>query len=727
MRLPPVDSLRRLALAAIVALAAGLRFANLGSLGYANHYYTAAVKSMLQSWHNFFFVAAEPGGAVSVDKPPAGLWVQTISAYFFGVNGFGVLLPEIIAGVLSVALLYYLVRRSFGSVAGLLAALALAITPVVVATDRNNTIDSLLIFTLLLAVWAFSKATTGQRRYLFLGAALVGIGFNIKMLQAYLPLPAFYALYFFGATEQWWRKAINLALATALLLVISLSWATVVDLTPAGQRPFVGSSGSNSVFSLALGYNGLQRLVGMGGFGGPGGNRGGPPTGAGGPPSAPAQMAPAGAGLTGQTGAAAQFGPPPGANGQQPGPGNPGGGGPGGPPGGGGGGFPGTGQASPWRLFVTPLSKEVSWLLPFGLFGLGLVAFCSRLRWPLAPRQQAAVLWGGWLLTGISFFSVAQFFHEYYLSMLGAPLAALVGIGVAELWRIHGRRPWLAGGLLLAAAGGTLALQYVTATAFIDNAWWLRLVLALFVIGAALLVISAWQKLPHGSMAGFACIVAAMLITPGIWSGLTSLNASGNQSLPSAYSGQRQGGGPPGMGRPAGRETPEAPVAQPPAETITGEEALVKSANTGLQLNQTLLDYLEPRTQNTAYLMAVPSSMQGADYVIATGRPVLYLGGFNGVDQVVTADDFAKLVTTGKLRFVYWGDSGGGPGGGGPGFGPGEKSAISTWITANCSPVTGFETKTSNFGAPDGTRQASGPGNSGSSDGMRVSLYDCGG
>ena len=117
-------------------------------LGYANHYYTAATVSMLQSWHNFFYVAAEPGGAVSVDKPPLGLWLQAISAFVFGVNTFGVLLPELLAGVLSVALLYRLVSRRFGYLAGLLAALALAITPVAVATDRNNTIDSLLILTL---------------------------------------------------------------------------------------------------------------------------------------------------------------------------------------------------------------------------------------------------------------------------------------------------------------------------------------------------------------------------------------------------------------------------------------------------------------------------------------------------------------------------------------------------------------------------------------------------
>jgi 4-amino-4-deoxy-L-arabinose transferase-like glycosyltransferase len=239
LRLPRERTLGWIGLTAIVVLAAVLRFANLDALGYANHYYAAAVKAMLQSWHNFFFVAAEPGGSVSVDKPPVGLWLQTISAYFLGVNGLGILLPEILAGLLSVIAVYHLVRRSFGTAAGLIAALALAITPVVVATDRNNTIDSTLILTLLLAAWAFIQATeTSRFRYLLLGAILVGIGFNIKMLEAYLPLPAFYALYFFGSKDRLLPKLGKLALAGIVLVVISLSWATIVDLTPANQHPY---------------------------------------------------------------------------------------------------------------------------------------------------------------------------------------------------------------------------------------------------------------------------------------------------------------------------------------------------------------------------------------------------------------------------------------------------------------------------------------------------------
>src|SRR5258708_15932812 len=201
-------------LGGVLLLAAGLRLAKLPALGYVNHYYTGAVVSMLRSWHNFFFVAAEPGGAMSVDKPPVGLWLQAASAFLFGVNGFAVLLPQILAGLLSVVLVFHLVRRWFGPAAGLLAALALAITPVVVATDRNNTMDSTLILSLLLAAWAFSRAADrGQARFLLLGAGLVGVGFNIKLLEAFLPLPAFYPLYLLASPEPLWPNLANLAFA----------------------------------------------------------------------------------------------------------------------------------------------------------------------------------------------------------------------------------------------------------------------------------------------------------------------------------------------------------------------------------------------------------------------------------------------------------------------------------------------------------------------------------
>lgn len=186
-------------LLAILLLGGFLRFYHLGEAGVGNTYYAATVKSMLMSWKNFFFAAFDPGGSLSVDKPPVGFWFQAISARIFGLNGFAIALPNAIAGIISMLMVYLLIRRPFGTWAGLIAALALALMPVAISTERNNTIDGLLVMVLLLAAWAFLQAAyTGRIRWLLVGTLLVGVGFNIKMLEAFLPLPAFYAVYFFG-------------------------------------------------------------------------------------------------------------------------------------------------------------------------------------------------------------------------------------------------------------------------------------------------------------------------------------------------------------------------------------------------------------------------------------------------------------------------------------------------------------------------------------------------
>ncbi|MFC1936258.1 ArnT family glycosyltransferase [Chloroflexota bacterium] len=252
----------------LMGVSAFLHLVNIDSIGDANTYYTAAVESMLQSWENFFFVAAEPGGSVTVDKPPLGLWTEAAFAFVLGVNGVAVSLPNIIAGILSVPLIYFLVRRCFGTLAGVAAACVLVFTPVMLATDRNNTMDGMLTFALMLAAWAFMIAVeTDKLGYLFVGGVIVGLAFNIKMLQAFLPLPAFYAFYFLSSRRSWVRKAIDLTITSILLLVVSLSWAIVVDSLPADSHPYIGSSENNTVMELIIGHNGSSRLFGRGGSG----------------------------------------------------------------------------------------------------------------------------------------------------------------------------------------------------------------------------------------------------------------------------------------------------------------------------------------------------------------------------------------------------------------------------------------------------------------------------
>src|SRR5438552_8282493 len=266
----PSSLWQRLALAVVMLISLFMNFYQLGQNGFGNLYYAAAIRSMLDNLHNFFFVAFDPGGFVSIDKPPLGFWLQAASAKIFGFNSFSIFLPQALAGVLSVLLLYHLVRRHFGVVAGLLAALALALSPISILTNRNVTIDSTLTLVLLLGAWTVLKAAeTGRLRWLLLTALIVGIGFNIKMLEAYLVVPAYGLLYLLAAPHRLRKRIGHLALAGVLLLAISLSWVVAVDLTPASQRPYVASTQDNSELSLALGYNGIQRLLGgfVGGFG----------------------------------------------------------------------------------------------------------------------------------------------------------------------------------------------------------------------------------------------------------------------------------------------------------------------------------------------------------------------------------------------------------------------------------------------------------------------------
>lgn len=670
----PRLSLGGLLALALMAASLTLHLVNVGSLGDANVYYTAAVKSMLGSWSNFFFVAAEPGGSVTVDKPPLGLWVEALFASVLGVSGFSTSLPNILAGVLSVGLLYHLVEKQMGKLAGLTAALAMTLTPVFLATNRNNTMDSLLVFTLLLAAWAFIKATeAGKLRWLLLGALLVGLGFNIKMLQAFLPLPAFYALYFFGSKEGWFKKMFHLGISSLLLVVVSLSWAVVVDVVPAESRPYIGSSGNNTVMGLIFGHNGAARLGNLLGMGNspqhgpspaPDSGAGAPPQ-PGNPPAGQPRLpqGPPPAALEacqGKTqGASCSFTSPNGntingscitppnqtslacapqgmipQNNQNPGqaPINPPNGQPNGQPGG----VPfsnETGSPGVLRFFTSPLSKQMSWLLPIAMIALLLSAFAAPLRLPLRAEHKALLLWGGWLLTCLVFFSaVSGIFHAYYAIMLAPALGGMVGIGIAQFYRWSERSRWATAGLAVAAAV-TLGFQFFAAAQYGAFSAWMLGTGLLLGLGTLLAFVSR--------RAAYAVILGAMLAIPAWWSGMTVLYSL-NHNLPTAYEGQNAAPMPPGGERPS---------------------------------NDALLDFLQANTQGVEYLVAVPSAQQGALLVIATGRPVLYMGGFGGQDEVVTAADLQAMVAGGELRYVLYGGE------------KGQKAEIADWLAASCQTV----------------------------------------
>ena len=658
---------QRLALGAILALSAFLELFRLDRVGYGNTYYAATVRSMLTSWHNFFFASYDPGGFVSVDKPPVGFWLQAVSARLFGFSGVSLLLPEALASVLSVGVLYLLVRRAWGVGAGLVAALALAVTPIAVVTGRNNTIDSLLVLTLLGAAWAMLRANrTGRLRWLLASMALVGLGFNVKMLEAFLPLPALAALYLVGTRTRGWRLIGHGALAALVLVTVSLSWVTAVDLTPASARPYVGSSSSNSALELALGYNGLQRLLGRSRSSSVGAGR---------PASQPvAGGFPGGSGSNGNGPTApgnAEF-----ANRSQPtngevGDGRPADAGvadrtqrPGAPPGGGGGGGIGgineNGPKGILRLLDSELGPQVSWILPLALLGLVAAAWQTRIRrqLPLNRAQQAIVLWGVWFATGATFFSVASFFHRYYMVTLAPGIAALAGIGVAALWRDFGRRRWR-GGLLPLTLLVTAATQLYLLR---DDDVWLRRLAPVISAGTlvAVLALGALRLWPRWNQprAGALTVTLALLTllaAPTIWGGF-ALRGLAVSTLPSA--GPTQAGAGFGVGRGA------AGAGFPASNILLSLSAL---GNRGEQVNQRLIGYLEAERGSARFLVAVDSSMAASPIILATGEPVMTLGGFSGNDPILTTDALAELVKNGTVRYFL--------------------GNVTSWVQQNCPAV----------------------------------------
>jgi len=600
----PNLTVARLLVIAFMALFLGLSLYNIRTIGDANAYYTAAVKSMLQSWHNFFFIAAEPGGAVSVDKPPLGLWIEALFGYVFGVSGFSLAIPNILAGMLDIPLLYIIVRRYMGDLAGVVAALAMTLTPIFVATHRHNTLDGMLVFVLLLATWAFVNATESeakQLRWLLLGGFLIGLGFNIKMMEAMLPVPALYALYFLGSHENWFRKILNLLLATTLLIMVSLTWAIAVDRTPAAQRPFVGSTVSNRVMELILDYNGSKRIFNV---------HAAPPSN-----SQTTQNLPpipsfnsSGASYVQQTGKPGMF-----------------------------------------RFFIPPLSRQMSWLLPFALISILLAAFGSRIQLPVESAiHKALILWGGWLLTCLIFFSIISgIFHPYYIIIAVPALCATVAMGYTLLWNWGVERKWI-GVLLLFSVALTLAFQWITVQQFRDRTYLILVAGVLWIIGGLLMIIRR--------RSAYITVLAAMLVVPAYWSIMTAIS-NANQTFPTSY----QGG------------------AQSLAATIVGNDP-------NLSANQRILAYLQSNTYDVKYLVAVPSALQGMSLVLTSERPVLYIGGFSGADPVVNAEGLKTLVANGDLRYVLYSEFFRLPGGSGRG-----DSEILAWLKDSCYLVPKFE------------------------------------
>jgi len=386
---PPPPRWTRLALTALLVGTATFWTIGLSQNGWGNSFYAAAVQAGTQSWKAFLFGSSDAANTITVDKPPAALWVMEVSTRLFGVNSWAILLPQVLLGVASVALVYASVRRTFGPAAGLVAGALLALTPVATLMFRYDNPDALLVFLMVAAVWALLRGVeSGRTRWVMLCGAVIGVGFLTKQLQVMLIVPGLAFAYVVAAPPRLRTRLLQLLAGLAVSVVAAGWWVALVELWPRADRPYIGGSSDNSFLQLTLGYNGLGRILGGGAGGG-----GGLPT----PPA---------------------------------------GGGPGGPEG-----APMFGSSGIARMFSTASGTQISWLLPAALVLLvaGLVLCGRAARTDLARASYIA--WGGWLLvTGLVFSFMSGIFHDYYTVALAPAVAAVVGMGSAHLWRHRDNR-----------------------------------------------------------------------------------------------------------------------------------------------------------------------------------------------------------------------------------------------------------------------------------------------
>ncbi|PWR72192.1 ArnT family glycosyltransferase [Methanospirillum lacunae] len=695
-----------LILVGILIMASVFLLFNLAKEGYSNSYYAASVKSMLTNPGIMIYNSFDPTGFVTVDKPPVSLWVQTVSAALLGFSGPSVILPQALAGICSVLLLYLLVSRSWGKEAGLVAAFALTITPIFVAVARTNNMDGLLIFVLLGAVFlAVTAWKTGSPWYLVGSAVLIGIGFNIKMIQAFAVVPACFGIYLLNFRLSWKKKILHLAPALVVLILVSASWALMMDLTPADQRPYIGSSTDNSEFNLIFGYNGLNRL--LGGFmpfrgGEIGGNRslrgGSPgafPDGSGGvfPPGINGGFGDPGSDLNitppeqgslpdGTDGSMYEpggrfFAGPPGFAGN----GTPGtppfgmeGGRPGGNPGMNDGGEPGF-----FRMGDSGMSGQISWFLPFAL--IGLLAWVSRPRWSvltaLSEKEILTIALTLWLVPELLYFSFTSgFYHTYYVVMVAIPLAGLVGIGAFLMYDAY-QKPGIKGWLFIAAIIATGACQWIFLRYnpdFLAPLSWI--VLAGSILGAIVLAFLRTLPVSSGKQTLVVLLTVGLLcVAPFAWS-CTSVIFKGEGNMPSAG---------PGLVLDHGQDSMR------PGEFQGNSSAVYL--------------YLVSHQAGEKYLVGVESSRSADDLIIKYGAPVMAMGGYSGGDNILTNESLKTLIHNGKIRFFLLGQNGQGM--------PGRKSGgITQWIQDSCPVVPERE-----------WNDETNPGNSTSM--MRNTLYDC--
>jgi 4-amino-4-deoxy-L-arabinose transferase-like glycosyltransferase len=702
----------------LLALTALLYLWDLSRNGYANDFYAAAVQAGTRSWKAFFFGSFDSSNFITVDKTPASLWVDELSGRIFGFNSWSLLAPQAVEGAGSVWLLFAAVRRWFGPGAGLVAGVALALTPAAALIFRFNNPDALLVLLMTAAGYAVQRAIERDRtRWLVLAGVLLGFAFLSKMAQAFLVLPGFGIAYLWAGPSRLRRRLWQLLAGLGGVIAGAGWWIAVAELVPAADRPYFGGSTNNNILELALGYNGLGRLDGS------------------------------------ETGSV----------------------------GGGGGGSAFGGATGPFRLFAAEFGGQISWLLPAALLSLVALLWVSRRAARTSRTRAFALLWGGWLLvTGLVFSYMQGIIHPYYMVALAPAIAALTGVGAISLWQaglpLAGRIAAAIGVL----GTGVWAYELLNRTpAWLP---WLRwTVLVAGVLGAAAVfaapALRASGRKGAATLA-YAPLVLAMVAGLGgpLAYSLDTANTTHTGSIPSAgptVAGSFGGGGAPGgagggpggtgggfgtgtgtgtgtggtgtgstgstgtgtapgktggtsgsTGGPTGGTTGSAGTGTPPSGTggIRGGSTSTGTGSTGTgstgtgststgstgtgststrtggpgaagdgaggfggagglsgntQVSSALIKLLETDASKYKWVAATEGSQSAAPIELATGGDaVLAIGGFNGTDPTPTLAQFEAMVAKGEIHY-YVGESSNSFGGGS------GSSSIASWVAAH--------------------------------------------
>jgi 4-amino-4-deoxy-L-arabinose transferase-like glycosyltransferase len=644
----------RPAVIALLVSTGALYLWGLGASGWANDFYSAAVQAGTKSWKAFFFGSSDSANFITVDKPPASLWVMELSARIFGVNSWSILVPQALEGVAAVGLLYLTVKRWFGAAAGLVAGAVMALTPVAVLMFRFNNPDSLLVLLMVAAAYMVTRAVEdGKTKWLVWAGVLLGFGFLTKMLQVFTVLPAFALAYLVAGPPQLGKRIWQLLLAGAAMVAAAGWWVAAVELWPPDSRPYIGGSTDNSVLDLVFGYNGFGRLTG----------------------NETGSVVPGGGAAQGGA-----WGP--------------------------------TGWT---RLFNDSWGAQASWLIPaailFAVVGLVLAGTKNRHD----RIRTAVIIWGGWLFVTGAVFSLGEgIIHEYYSVALAPAIGALIGIGTTVLWAL--REQWWARALLASSVALTAWWSYVLLQRVPDWNSWLQIVVlaaaGLAVAGLLLGKDAAKWGIGAAAVVALAGPLAYSIETASAAQGGAIPTAGpagatfgpGRGGMPGGVPGGVPGGFPGGMPGIPGNSNGLPPTGSagqngqvpgfpgggtPPAFPGGGNIPAFPGGAGGMgglldggTPSDEVVQFLEDGTDGYTWVLATVGANRAAGFQLATDDPVMAIGGFNGTDEWPTLEGFQQMVADHEVHYFLAG------GGFGPGGGSGTSSSISDWVSSSFTEVT---------------------------------------